>query len=152
MKTLILCLVLFLTLSCSNNDANTSSSPQTIMPVLIGKGSLMGSENIPQQNIVISDSANWNLILNSIDLFRLAQFSETTNVDFVNFQLIAVFDKVYPSPTYEFKIVNVVENSTNIVVTVQKTLQQSSVTVIDQKFHIVKIPKSPKPVVFQNIG
>ena len=112
----------------------------------------MGSENIPQQNIVISNSANWNIILNSIDSFRLAQFSETTNVDFVNFQLIAVFDKVYPSPTYEFKIVNVVENSTNIVVTVQKTLQQSSVTVIDQKFHIVKIPKSPKPVVFQYIG
>ena len=121
------------------------------MPVLIGKGSLMGSENIPQQNIVISDSANWNLILNSIDLFRLAQFSETTNVDFVNFQLIAVFDKVYPSPTYEFKIASIVENSNNIIVIVQKTLRPSAVTIFDQKFHIVKIPKSPKPVVFQYI-
>lgn len=149
MKTLILSAVLFLTLSCSNNDANITASSQTIIPVLIGKGSLMGSENIPQQNIVISNTANWNLILNSIDAFRLAQFAETTNVDFANFQLIAVFDKVYPSPTYEFNIVSIVENSTNIVVTVQKTLKQSIATIVDQKFHIVKIPKSTKPVVFQ---
>ena len=149
MKTLILSLVLFLTLSCSNNDANTSSLPQTIIPVLIGKGSLMGSENIPQQNIVISNTANWNIILNSIDLFRLAQFSETKNVNFVNFRLIAVFDKVYPGATYEFKIASIVENATNIVVIVQKTLRPSIAAVVDQKFHIVKIPKSLKPVVFQ---
>ena len=145
-------MVLFLTLSCNQSEDEINFTAQTIIPVLIGKGSLMGSENIPQQNIVISNTANWNIILNSIDLFRLAQFSETTNVNFVNFRLIAVFDKVYPSPTYEFKIASIVENSNNIIVTVQKTLQHSSVTVIDQKFHIVKIPKSPKPVVFQYIG
>ena len=149
MKKLILSLVLFLTLSCNQSKDEINFTPQTIIPVLIGKGSLMGSENIPQQNIVISNIANWNIILNSIDAFRLAQFSETTNVDFVNFQLIAVFDKVYPSPTYEFKIASIVENATNIVVTVQKTLRPSIAAVVDQKFHIVKIPKTLKPVVFQ---
>ena len=118
MKTLILSMVLFLTLSCNQNQDVINFTAQTIIPVLIGKGSLMGSENIPQQSIVISNTANWNIILNSIDSFKLAQFSETTNVNFVNFRLIAVFDKVYPGATYEFKIASIVENATNIVVTV----------------------------------
>jgi hypothetical protein len=149
MKTLILSLVLFLSLSCSNNNEENSFTPQTITPTLIGKGSLMGSENIQPQNIVYYDITSWNVILNSIDQFRLAQFTETTNVDFNNFQLIAVFDNVYPSPKYDVSISNITENENNIIVTVTKTLNPSIVAIVDQKFHIVKIPKSTKPVVFQ---
>jgi hypothetical protein len=151
MKNLFMSLVLFLSLSCNNNndDNNVSFVPQTISPVLIAKGSLMGSENISQQNTIIYNIGNWNTILNSIDSFRLAQFTETTTVDFNNFQLIAVFDNVYPSPKFDVSISNITENENNIVVTVTKTLNPSIATVVDQKFHIVKIPKSTKPVVFQ---
>jgi hypothetical protein len=147
MKTLILSLVLFLSLSCNNDDS--SFAPQTITPVLISKGSLSGSENILPQNVVYYNITSWNTILNSIDQFRLAQFTETTNVDFNNFQLIAVFDNVYPVPTYDVSISNITENENNIVVTVSKTLNPSDATIVDQRFHIVKIPKSTKPVVFQ---
>lgn len=148
-KTLILSLVLFLTISCNNSVEENSFTSQTITPTLIGKGSLMGSENILPQNVVYYNISGWNTILNSIDQFRLAQFTETTNVDFNNFQLIAVFDNVYPSPTYDVSITNITENENNIVVTVTKTLNPSDATIVDQKFHIVKIPKSTKPVVFQ---
>lgn len=143
-------MVLFITLiSCNNNNDENPFFPITITPVLIGKGNLMGSENISPQKIVLYDNANWNDILNSIDQFRLAQFTETTNVNFNDFQLIAVFDNVYPSPTYEVNITNVTENVNNIVVTVQKTYSPSIATVMTQSFHIVKIPKSTKPIVFQ---
>lgn len=148
-KTLILSLVLFLTISCNNSVEENSFTSQTITPTLIGKGSLMGSENILPQNVVYYNISGWNTILNSIDQFRLAQFTETTNVDFNNFQLIAVFDNVYPSPTYDVSITNITENENSIVVTVTKTLNPSDATIVDQKFHIVKIPKSTKPVVFQ---
>ena len=148
MKTLILSMVLFLTLSCNKIQEN-SFIPQTITPKLIAKGSLMGSENIIPQNIVYYNNSNWNIFLNSIDQFRLAQFTETTNVNFNEYQLIAVFDNVYQSPTYEVNISNITENINNIIVTVQKTYSPSIATVMDQKFHIVKIPKSTKPVVFQ---
>lgn len=149
-KTLILSLILFLQLGCSNdNNSSSSFAPQTITPILICKGSLLGSENILPQNVVYYSITSWNTILNSIDQFKLAQFTETTNVDFNNFQLIAVFDNVYPSPTYDVSISNITENENNIVVTVTKTSNPSVVAVVDQKFHIVKIPKSTKPVVFQ---
>lgn len=152
MKNLILLIVLILTIGCSKsaeNPAEINSVPQTISTSLIAKGSLMGSENISQQNVVFYNTATWNSILNSIDTFRLAQFTETTNIDFSLFQLIAVFDNVYGSPTYNINIVSVIENANNIIVTVQKVYEPSAASVMDQKFHIVKIPKSIKPVVFQ---
>ena len=109
----------------------------------------MGSEGINPQNLVINNQQDWNNIINLIDQFRLAQFTETTNVDFNNFQLIAVFDNIYQSPTYDVTISSIIENQNNIVVTVTKTLNPSDATVVDQKFHIVKIPKSTKPILFQ---
>ena len=147
MKTLIFSFVLFLSLNCNNNDDNNIETP--ITPILIGKGSLKGSENISPQNIVIYNANDWNTILNSIDSFTLAQFSETTNVNFNNFELIAVFDNVYPNPSFDVNISSITENQNNIVVTVTKTYNPAITANIDQKYHIVKIPKSTKPVVFQ---
>jgi|APEBP8051072433_1049376.scaffolds.fasta_scaffold02602_2 hypothetical protein len=148
MKSIFLIFIsFFMLLSCSNSD--DSFTPQNITPILIGKGSLMGSEGINPQNLVINNQQDWNNIINLIDQFRLAQFTETTNVDFNNFQLIAVFDNIYQSPTYDVTISSIIENQNNIVVTVTKTLNPSDATVVDQKFHIVKIPKSTKPILFQ---
>ena len=149
MKKLILCMVLQFAISCNQSEEEPILTPQTIIPVLIGKGSLFGTENIPEQNIVISNSANWNLILNSLTQWHLSLLTETSNVDFNNFQLIAVFDKLYGSPSYEVSIVNILENAATIVVTIKKTRNLSPLAFNDQKFYIVKIPKSPKPVVFQ---
>ena len=70
MKNLFLLTALFLSIGCSNSYENASESsfvPRTISSVLIAKGSLMGSENISQQNVVFYNSALWNAILNSID-------------------------------------------------------------------------------------
>lgn len=152
MKNLFLLTVLFLSIGCSNSYENATENnfvPRTISPILIAKGSLMGSENISQQNVVFYNSSSWNAILNSIDTFRLAQFTETTTIDFNLFQLVAVFDNVYGSPTYNVEIISVLENANNITVSVQKVYQPSAASVMDQKFHIVKIPKSVKPVLFQ---
>jgi hypothetical protein len=160
MKTKISMLVLlaFLTISCSNSDNETIFTSQTITPVLIAKQDLSGSEGIPQQNIVIQDNANWNNLKNQIDSLYIASglgnyytnnvFTETT-IDFNNFQIIAVFDQIYGNGGQSIDITNVVENANNIVVTVQHILPGNVTTVISQPYHIIKIPKSTKPVIFQ---
>ena len=148
MKSIFLIFIsFFMLLSCSNSD--DSFTPQNITPILIGKGSLMGSEGINPQNLVINNQQDWNNIINLIDQFRLNNFTETTNVDFNTYQLIAVFDEVYGSPTYQINISSIVENLNNITVTVEKIYKPSIASVMTQEFHIVKIPKSSKPVIFQ---
>jgi hypothetical protein len=149
MKTLILTMLLILTLSCSKNNEENSFTPKTIIPTLIGKGDLGASENISPQNTVIYDNTNWNNILNSLQSYTLQQFTETTDVDFTNFQLIAVFDTLYPSPVYHVNITNITENLNNIVVSYEKIFAPSPISEYAQSFIIVKIPKSTKPLVFQ---
>ena len=149
MKTLILSMLLMLTVSCCKSNEENSFTPKTIIPTLIGKGLLGGSENISPQNIVIYDNANWNNILNSLQNYTVQEFTETTGVDFANFQLIAVFDTLYPSPIYDVNITNITENLDNIVVSYEKIYAPSGSSVYAQSFIIVKIPKSTKPLVFQ---
>jgi len=139
--------ILLLTLSCNESKEDDFTS-QTITPVLIAKGDWLGSENVLQQNTVVYNNSKWNDILSSIDQYTLARFSET-NVNFNDFQIIAVFDKLYPYPTYKLNIVSITENENNIVVVVHKKYSPSAATVLSQQYQIVKIPKSDKPVVFE---
>ena len=141
--------LLLLLLSCNDCKEENNFTPQTIIPILIGQGNLSGNENIAPQNTVFYDSTNWNTVLNSFDQGTLQQLTETTDIDFNNYQLIAVFDTLYPSPTYNVTITNVTENMNEIVVTYQKTFAPSPISVYAQSFYISRIPKSTKPVVFQ---
>ena len=146
MKTLILSLVFFLILSCSKSD--DSFKPQNITPVLIGKGILTGNNIYSEQNFVISNFSDWQILLNNFNASDTAittTFSNT-NIDFNNYQLLVAIDVENSSTTID--ITNVIENENNISVTVQN-LQLGLTDDIAKPFHIVQIPISTKPVVFQ---
>ncbi len=145
-KTLILSLVLFLSLSCNNSDDENNLITQTITPVLIGKG--IHSGNAVQSNLVITNQTDWLQLMNSLTTANTSNFTET-NIDFNNFQLLVSIDGTRPNTGYSIDISNVIENTTNITATVSILNSGNGFTVLTQPFHIVKIPKSPKPVVFQ---
>jgi hypothetical protein len=154
MKILTLSIFLFLTLSCNKSDEENSFNQRTITPVLIGKGNLFGNgvENIPQQNIVVSNQNDWNTLITKLNMNgNVTDGFSTTVIDFNNFQLICLFDDIKSIPKFETSITSIVENQENIIVTVQHiTLNGDfSLTIITQPFYIVKIPKSSKPLVFQ---
>ncbi len=151
MKTLILSIVLFLSYSCNNNNEENIFTPQTITPVLIGKGEL----NIPfnninvQQNIVINNQIDWNDFITILgNSGNPSSILSETIIDFNNFEVIAIFDNVKPTGGNSIDITNIIENIDNISITIQR-LQNGDTTIPTQPFHIVKIPKSTKPVVFQ---
>jgi len=152
MKTLILSFVLFISIGCNKNDDENSFEPQTIEPVLIGKGDLLTafSSNPLQQNIIITNKTEWdNFIVGMNNPNNLSNNFTEINIDFNNFQIIAVFDNVKQTGGFSIDITNVVENPNNIVVTIKHLFTGGDNTIITQPYHIVKIPKTSKPIVFQ---
>ena len=148
MKTLIINFFLLLLISCNNSTEIQNLTNQTITPVLIGKSSISNPEP-PLQNTLIINQMQWNQLLASLNAVNNVSINFTeTNVDFNNYDVIAVFRNPISNSTSSIDITNVTENQTNRIVTVQKLRDGISADVA-QPFHIVKIPKSTKPVVFQ---
>jgi len=140
-----------MSISCrdNNDDDEQLDSKSEINFQLIGKGNFVGNY-AAQQNTVITTSTQWNNFLNQIDSTNnhpSTDFTET-NIDFDQFMVIIVIDAVYPNGGHSVDIMTVDENSQNIEVDVEKLLQGNVTTVVTQPYHIVKIPKILKPVIF----
>ncbi|RTL13763.1 MAG: protease complex subunit PrcB family protein [Flavobacteriaceae bacterium] len=161
MKNLILLFLAIITISCNDNDDQpetpTPFMPVTITPTLISKHNYgVSSAGISEQQTIYNESTSWNSFLNQIESYYLPlnydylaqHFSETT-IDFTNYTVIAVFDQVYSNGGHSIDITNITEYENNIVVSVQNLLPGNVSQVASQPYHIVKIPKAKKPIVFQ---
>ena len=147
-KLYISIFVFLLTISCDKNDDENGFEPQTITPVLVGKGHLNYNSIYSKQNKVITNNSDWQTLLtnfNSINSNITATFTET-NIDFNNYQIIVAIDAKNRSTSVD--VTNILENTNNIAVTIQN-LQLGITQDVANPFHIVKIPKSTKAVVFQ---
>lgn len=148
MKTLITNFFLLLLISCNNSTEIQNVTNQTITPVLIGKSSITNPEP-PLQNTLVINQMQWNQLLASMNAVNNVSINFTeTNVDFNNYDVIAVFRNPISNSTSSIDITNITENQINRIVTVQK-LRDGISNDVAQPFHIVKISKSTKPVIFQ---
>ena len=147
MKTLYLTFVLLFTFSGCSDDENAATpfEPLTITPVLIGKG--FNSSNIAPGNLVISNQADWDAFLISMGYY--SSFFINTPVDFSLYEVIAIVDSMRPDTGHSVNIDSVTENENDITVDFSVLNSGDGYTVMGQPFHIVKIPRSPKPVIFQ---
>lgn len=143
----------FLFLIFSSCSSDTTNNESVIIPTQIGIGSLYGAgdENIGQQNVVITNQANWTALINQMDLVNNTSSTFTeVNIDFANYQLLVVFDQVRATGGFSIQIDSVTETENTIEASVSMTSPGEVATmVITQPFHIVKIPISTKPIVFQ---
>lgn len=150
MKTLILSLATFLAVSCNKSeDPQPTNRVETpITSTLIGKSSI-SNPSPPLQNVVITNQTQWNALLTSMNAVNNVSNNFTdTNINFTNFDVIAVFRNPISNSTSTIDIINIVENQTSRVAAV-KNLTNGDSQDVAQPFHIVKIPKSTKPVIFQ---
>lgn len=150
MKTIILSLVLFLSLSCSDND-DKQIAPNVETPitfVLIGKSSISNPSPL-LQNVLITNQTQWDALLTSMnEVNNVSNNFTETNINFNDFDIVAVFKNPISNSTSTVDITSIVENQTNRLVTIEY-LKIGISNDIAQPFHIVKIPKSAKPVIFQ---
>ena len=123
--------------------------PKTLDFTLIGKGTMRENEsgNLNKQNVVISDSIQWQNLLSAMDLHSSVSSSLTeTNIDFDKFQLIVVIDSIRPN-LCKINIKSITENKSDISVCTEKTSYDA--TVVTQPFCIVKIGKTNKNINFK---
>jgi hypothetical protein len=100
------------------------------------------------QNIVIQNTTDWQILMDNfstIGVINNIAFSET-NIDFQNFMIIFVTEVNNGTTTID--ITTIEENLNNLFVTVEN-LQFGVTTDVAHPFHVVKIPITTKPIIFQ---
>ena len=143
-----LVLTLFLFISCET-DRDSSTHVNLIDYTEISKGALYGNglEGIEKSNMVITNDDDWQILINKMNTVNKATegFTET-KINFNFYTLIAVFLDVKPNG-WEIFISNIEEKSQEIIVFTTET--EGFNLVINQPYHIVKIPKTHKQIQFQ---
>ena len=151
-KALLLSLSVFY-IGCTTNSNQPSilPEPQTIIPTLILQGELYGAgqENIAEQRTVITNQTAFDALQMQMSIVNNTQFPPTVPVNFTTDRVLAVFDQVQGYGGYTIRVTNLQETATQIIATIVKTSPQGfATTVITQPYHIVKIPISSKPIIF----
>lgn len=139
--------ILFLLAGCNSDDSDTSEVKYS---VIVQDDYFNGDYNNPKANLVIKDQTQWNNLLSKINLVANANsIFPDTNVDFTKYQVIAVIDEVRHYGGYSIDITKITETNSIIFVKVEHLKPGGLNAVITQPYHIVKIPKTNKKIVFK---
>jgi len=131
--------------------SSSCKEKETEIPfVQIGKGILSGSEGISTQDMIITTQEEWENLKTAMRT-ETNNFSET-EIDFDKYSVVAVFDKVHYSGSYEIAITKIIDYSDKVVVTVKVNIPKgiAAPQVITQPYHIVKTPILTKSIEFKH--
>ena len=153
MKLTFFLLTLAVFIGC-NSNVDDASLAVPISTTLIASGNLYGNggENIPMQNMIISNNKEWTELMNKLNSVNNVtdNFTET-EFDFSNFTIIALFDDIKMYGGYSIEIESVVENRSDLIAVIRHLSPNGiAPTVITQPYFIVKIPKTEKRIIFKN--
>lgn len=110
-------------------------------------GTLNGSEGIEKSNRVITNATDWQELMAKMNSVNdLTEHFKETEIDFERYIVIAIFLEMKTSG-WKVEINEIKESNNHITVSTKE--QAYSTTVITQPFHIVKIPKTNKEIIFK---
>jgi PrcB C-terminal len=153
MKKIILFAALaFVAVSCQDDEAQ-AIDPVTIEFAQVGKSELYGNgaENIAGGNLVVNADADWQALLTQMATVNPLPEGFNADVDFSEFTVVAVFDPIQSNGGHSIDIVSVTEADREITVDVTNLGPEdgNATTVMTQPYHIIKIPKTTLPIVFE---
>lgn len=114
----------------------------------ISKGSWSGHND--RKNYVIKDNTKWSNLWDIVHL-RVTPKPELPDINFNDEMIIAVFQGSRPTGGYNIEITGIIEKENSIEVFIKETSPVGIVTlVLTQPYHIVKIKKADKEVIFNH--
>ena len=105
-----------------------------------------GAEGIDESNIIIEDFNSWESLVNQMNTVNEEVDLSATTINFNDYLLLVVFTEIKNSGA-QVEITEVAENPNHVVV--YFTGSESTFTVMSQPYHIVQIPKTSKPIIFE---
>lgn len=148
MKNIFLILITIALISCNDDD----NGVKNVNFSLIGQSVLHGNgtEKIEKSNVVIENTTSWNDLIDKMNTVNNVSddFTET-DIDFSQHIVIAVFDKIYSNGGHTIDIINITESEINLTIKIDNLMTGDDTQVITQPFHIVKIPKTKKQIIFK---
>jgi len=160
MKTINIVLVFlsfFLFFTGCNNDKNNETDngkdSGLIIPVPIAQGELqeVSLQEFPFQNQAIKTQEELDSLINAMNAVNNVNnnFAERY-IDFLKYQVIAIFDKVHDNGGWSIDISDITEYPDSIVVTSQNLKKGNATSMITQPYIIAKIPVLNKKIVFKS--
>lgn len=112
-----------------------------------------GQEGIEQATKVIGSARDWRALIQAIAYMpegnaAVVAILENATIDFEHEDVLAVFEAIKTTNGYHIEIIKVEEYEKELRVTIQRLQKGGDATVMTQPFHIVKIPKRSKPILF----
>jgi len=145
-------LLLAFMVSCQSDDVSTTDNPNN-GPVQFDtvKQDILSGDAVDSGNFVIKTTAEWDVFKEMANAAYQEEIDafEGVAVDFAAYDVIATVDQWYPNGGHGIEISSVSKVDEGIVVSVEKIGEGNGTTVVTQPFHVVKIPKTTLPIIFE---
>ena len=113
----------------------------------IGKG-FTGVNNDISQNLIITSQEDWNKSLNYFSGEIIEEFSKIT-INFKEYIIVGIITNNKSDTGYSVTINEILDSDNSVNVYSEMSNSGSGYTIIVQPFHIVKIPRTHKPIEFK---
>jgi len=147
---MVICTLMF---GCKKDDNNSISYPINVPFTKVAKGYNYNAQSMfPSGNKnSLTDSTQWKKVLVKLDSLISPNNPDIfiRTVDFNSYQLLSVVDSVRYSGGWSVDILSIKEYQNSIEVSVANLEKGNSDPEVTQPYHIVRITKQAKPIVFK---
>lgn len=147
-KIISILVIAFLMISCEDDEKTKIVKPVEFTTLSQGDLKGNGEEGIVKSKLIVSDNTSFGVLLSKINAVN-DEISPAPAIDFNESVVLAVFDDIKSHGGYSIDITKVSEHEDRLVVEIERLNEGGMLTVITQPYHIVKIPKSTKPIIFK---
>lgn len=147
-KMTFIAVIAFLMVSCGEDENTKTVKPYEFTALSQGDLKGNGKEGIGKSKLIISDPKSFEVILSKINSVN-PEISPVPAIDFNKSIVLVVFDEVKSQGGHSIDITRVNEHEDRLMVEVERLNDGGMLTVMTQPYHMVKIPKTTKPIIFK---
>lgn len=149
-KVIVLAGLFLMGIACSSDDNKIERvfEPRQVEMETVAQGDYFGGSG-QQEFLVIREQKEWSDLIHNSNISSYISNPLSSTIDFTQFEIVVVADTEKLPGGRSIDVVNIIEHEENILVRVDALTKGNEALQKNSPFHIVKIPKLLKPVVFE---